>query len=32
VVADSSVSPPAKDSVTTFDLCHGPVKGFKKGK
>jgi len=32
VVADSSVSPPGKDSVTTFDLCHGPVKGFKKGK
>jgi len=32
VIMDSSVSPPAKDTVTTFDLCKGTVKGFKKGK
>jgi hypothetical protein len=32
LVPDSSVSPPALDTVPTFDLCHGPVNGFKKGK
>jgi hypothetical protein len=32
VVPDSSVSPPALDTVTTFDLCKGAVHGFKKGK
>ncbi len=32
ILVDSSVSPPGKDTVGTFDLCKGPVKGFKKGK
>jgi hypothetical protein len=32
VLIDSTVSPPAKDTVTTFDLCQGKVKGFKGGK
>jgi hypothetical protein len=32
IVTDSSVTPPAKDTIWTFDLCKGAVKGFKKGK
>ena len=32
ILTDSTVSPAAKDTVWTFDLCKGAVKGFKKGK
>jgi hypothetical protein len=32
VVLDSTVTPPLLDTVSTFDLCKGPVKGFKGGK
>jgi hypothetical protein len=31
VVLDSTVTPKRIDTVSTFDLCQGPVKGFKKG-
>jgi hypothetical protein len=32
VVLDSTVTPRVTDTVSTFDLCKGPVKGFKHGK
>jgi hypothetical protein len=32
VMLDSTVTPKLVDSVTTFDLCTGPVKGIKKAK
>ena len=32
VLIDSSVAPPAQDTVSSFDLCKGAVKGFKNGK
>ncbi|MDB5106147.1 MAG: putative lipoprotein [Fibrobacteres bacterium] len=32
LVLDSTATPKTMDTVSTFDLCKGPVKGFKKGK
>jgi hypothetical protein len=32
VILDSTVTPKVVDSITTFDLCKGKVKGFKSGK
>lgn len=32
ILTDTTVSPAGKDTVWTFDLCKGAVKGFKKGK
>lgn len=32
VLTDTTVSPTSQDTVWTFDLCQGAVKGFKKGK
>jgi hypothetical protein len=32
VVLDSTVTPALKDTISTFDLCKGAVKGFKHGK
>ncbi len=32
VMLDSTASPKLVDSVTTYDLCTGPVTGFKKAK
>ena len=31
VVTDSTAKPPLTDTVSTFDLCKGKVKGFKHG-
>ncbi|HKP97824.1 MAG TPA: hypothetical protein VJ385_18955 [Fibrobacteria bacterium] len=31
VMLDSTVTPKLMDTVSTFDLCKGPVKGFKHG-
>jgi hypothetical protein len=32
VVLDSAATPKTIDTVSTFDLCKGPVKGFKKAQ